>query len=206
MMSDDTSFFTIMSSSAIGMFGSKTILGCTEKLNGSSYLLWAQSFCIFTGAQNKLALLLEPSPAITDTTYETWLFSEYRVMTWLLNSLKEKISSSVMFLSTVKEMWDTLKVVYENKKNPSGVFEIYERLFELKQGDQSVPEFYRELKSLIDKLEMHQRAVSDAATLKRYRQDLTVYKFSSGLSPSMRSRVRGQILEGEYFLIDRYLL
>ena len=44
-----------------------------------------------------------------------------------LNSLKEKISGSVMFLSTVKNIWDTLKVMYENEKNLLYVFEIYER-------------------------------------------------------------------------------
>jgi len=88
------------------------------------------------------------------------------MMIWLLNSLEEKISGSVMFFTTVKEMWDTLKVMCSNEKNPSRVFEIYERLFELKQGDRSVPEFYKELKSLIDELEMHQPAVIDAATLR----------------------------------------
>ena len=60
-----------------------------------------------------------------------------------------------MFLTSVKEMWDTLKVLYDNEKNPSIVFEIYEPLFDLKQGDGSVPEFYGKLKSLIDELEMH---------------------------------------------------
>jgi len=40
-----------------------------------------------------------------------------------------------MFLPTAKDMWDTLKVIYENENNLSRVFEIYERLFELKQGD-----------------------------------------------------------------------
>ena len=53
--------------------------------------------------------------------------------------------------------------MYGNEKHSSRVFEIYERMFELKQGDKSVPEFYRELKSLIDELEMHQPAVTDAA-------------------------------------------
>ena len=56
-------------------------------------------------------------------------------MTWLLNSLEEKISGSVMYLTTAKEMWNTLKVMYGNEKNLSMVFEIYERLFDLKQGD-----------------------------------------------------------------------
>jgi len=91
-----------------------------------------------------------------------------------------KISGSVMFLTTVKEMWDTLKVMYENEKNPSRIFEIYERLFELKQGDKYVPE-----------LEMHRPAVTSVATLRGYRQDLAVLKFLSGLCPSLRSQVRG---------------
>ena len=67
-------------------------------------------------------------------------------MTWLLNSLEEKINGTIMFLTTAKEMWDTLNVMYDNEKNPSRVFEIYERLFELKQGDISVPEFYKNSK------------------------------------------------------------
>jgi len=45
------------------------------------------------------------------------------------------------------------------------VFKIYERLFELKEEDRSVPEFYGELKGLIDELEIHQH-VTDATTLR----------------------------------------
>jgi len=42
--------------------------------------------------------------------------------------------------TTAKKMRDTLKVMYGSEKNPSRVFEIYMRLFELKQGDKSVAE------------------------------------------------------------------
>jgi len=35
------------------------------------------------------------------------------------------ISGSVIFLTTAKEMWDILKVMYGNEKNHSRVFEIY---------------------------------------------------------------------------------
>ena len=77
-----------------------------------------------------------------------------------------------MFLTTAKEMWETLKVMYDNEKNPSRVFEIYEHLFELKQGDRFVPELYGELKGLIDELEMHQPDVTDAATLRGYHRDI----------------------------------
>jgi len=47
------------------------------------------------------------------------------------------------------------------------VFEIYECLFELKEGDRSVSEFYGELKSLIDELAMHQSSITDVVTLSR---------------------------------------
>ena len=65
------------------------------------------------------------------------------------------------------------------------MFEIYEHLFELKQGDRSVHEAYGELKGLIDELEIHQHVVTYAATLRGYRQDLAVSKFLSGLSPTL---------------------
>ena len=101
--------------------------------------------------------------------------------------MEAQISSSVMFLTTAKEMWDSLKIMYGNEKNVSRVFEIYKRLFALKQGDKSVSKFFGELKGLIGELEMHQPVVADAATLLGYRRGLTVSKFLSGLHPTLQS-------------------
>ena len=72
-MSDATSSSTLISSPAIEAYVPKTVLGTTVKLNGSNHLLWAHTFCIFIGAQNKFAHLLESPPAVTDPTYTTWL-------------------------------------------------------------------------------------------------------------------------------------
>ena len=119
-----------------------TILGTTVKLNDSNYLLWAQAYHIFIGAQNKLTHLLKLPPAATDPTYVTWFTGNYFVMICLLNNLEENISGSVIFLTTAKEMLETMKVMYENEKNLSRVFEIYERMFELKHRDRYMPDFY----------------------------------------------------------------
>ena len=73
-----------------------------------------------------------------------------------------------MFLTTAKKIWDTLKVMYGNEKNLSRVFELYECLFELKQRDKSVPEFYGELKGFIDELKMHQPVDTDVTILRGY--------------------------------------
>ena len=54
--------------------------------------------------------------------------------------------------------------------------------------ERSVLEFYGELKSLTNELEMHQPVVTDAVTLRGYHQDLVVLKFLFGLSPSYDPR------------------
>ena len=80
-MLGDTSSSTLITSPVTGLFGPKAIMGTTVKLNGFNYLLWAQSFRIFIGIQNKLAYLLDPPSATTVTTWETWLSGDYCVMT-----------------------------------------------------------------------------------------------------------------------------
>jgi len=52
----------------------------------------------------------------------------------------------------------------------------------------------------VDELEMHQPTVTDASTLRGYRQDIAVSKFLSGLSPPLRSQMRGQMLGGDSIL------
>jgi len=72
-MSDNTSFTsTLIISPVSGMFGPKTILRTTVKLNGSNYLyVWEKTFRNFIGTQNKLVHLLESPPDATDPAYAT---------------------------------------------------------------------------------------------------------------------------------------
>ena len=71
-MSDATSSLSILVPSPIvETFTLKTVLRTTIKLNDFNYLLWAQAFCIFIDAQNKLAHLFQPPPAATDPSYVT---------------------------------------------------------------------------------------------------------------------------------------
>jgi len=89
----------------------------------------------------------------------------------------------------------TLKDIYENEKNPSRVSEIYMILFELKQGDRSVPEFYGEVKGLIDELEMHKPSVTDAATLRGYVRILQCQSFYLAQRPLYDPRCEARFWE-----------
>ena len=105
-MSDATSSSSTLISFAMAKtFVPKTVLETMMKLNGSNYLLCADAFHIFIGAQNKLTHLLQLRLLQLIPLMQLGFLVTY-VMTWLLNALKEKISGSVIFLTTAKEMWD----------------------------------------------------------------------------------------------------
>jgi len=69
-----------------------------------------------------------------------------------------------------------------------------------------VAEFYEELKSLVDELEMHQPVVTDATTPRGYRQDLPVSKFLPGPSPHSDPRCEIRYWEGIVFHVDCHFL
>lgn len=71
-----------------------------------------------------------------------------------------------MLLKTIVEIWDTLKEVYNNEKNISRVFELYERLFTLEQGEMSIMAYYSVLHGILDELEIHQPLVIDSKDTK----------------------------------------
>ena len=47
------------------------------------------------------------------TTYDDWVASDYSVMMLPLSGMHEKVSASVIFLKTTKEIWDTLRDVFQ---------------------------------------------------------------------------------------------
>ena len=64
-------------------------------------------------------------------SYYDQVIKDCSVTMWLLSSIDEKVSTSVMFLKTAKGTWDTLKEMYSNKKNISYITGSCEKLFSL---------------------------------------------------------------------------
>lgn len=83
---------------------------------------------VSVGAQKKLKHHLEDptnekDPAYSAySAYSDWLASDCCVITWLLNNMDEKVSSDVMFLKVVKDIWFTLKVYGNEKEHLTSLF------------------------------------------------------------------------------------
>ena len=123
------------------------------------------------------------------------------VGTWIINSVSPKIQASIIYRDTSLEIWTDLKDTFYQGNGPK-VFNIQKKIAELHQGEQSITNYFTQLKVLWDQLEnfspfplftcgkcvygINQR-------LANLQAKETVMKFLMGLSESF-SQVKTQIL------------
>ncbi|XP_059638929.1 uncharacterized protein LOC132281222 [Cornus florida] len=76
------------------------------RFNGDNYLRWSQSVQMYIRGRGKIGYLTgdKKAPVSEDPMYVTWDAKNSMVMTWLVNSMDEDISSSYMCHSTAKEL------------------------------------------------------------------------------------------------------
>lgn len=86
----------------------------TIRLNGDNYLRWSQSVRMYIRGRGKIGYLTgdKKAPATKDPTYATWDAENSMVMTWLVNSVDEDISSNYMCYSTAKKLWENVNQMY----------------------------------------------------------------------------------------------
>jgi len=47
-----------------------------------------------------------------------------------------------MFLDSAKDIWDAIHDTYSLQNNASRIFEVYKDIFNLRQGDKSLADYY----------------------------------------------------------------
>jgi len=104
--------------------------------------------------------------ASIEKAFEEWERDNYLVMTWLWNNIESKASVNFIFLDTAKEIWKVVRDTY-SMKNIARVFEVYEDLFSLRQGDKSLKYLYNHFKGMIDELNQYHPMTNDIEVLKK---------------------------------------
>ncbi|KAK3024584.1 hypothetical protein RJ639_044326 [Escallonia herrerae] len=136
-------------------------------------------------------------PALGDSTYVNWELNNSIVMAWLINSMESYISRTYLFLRSAKAIWDAVNNNYSDLENASQVFEIKNKLKEMHQGNLEVTEYYNELQTLWQELDMHYEAdwgdLEGNLKFKRHLEKERLYEFLTGLNREL-DEVRGRIL------------
>lgn len=156
-MSDDSieSAIVLPSSSTTNLskvhgsnFESHFVQITTIRLNGDNFLRWSQSVSMYIWGRRKMGYLADDkkAPAEADPAYSTWDAKNSMVMTWLVNSMEEDISSNYMCYPTAQELWENVNQMYLDLGNQSQMFELTLKLGEMRQGEDSVTKYFNSLK------------------------------------------------------------
>ncbi|KAA8546963.1 hypothetical protein F0562_003392 [Nyssa sinensis] len=74
------------------------------------------------------------APTEDDLAYATWEAENSAVMTWLVNSMEEDISSNYMCYPMAQEVWENVNQMYSDLGNQSQLFALTLKLGEMHQG------------------------------------------------------------------------
>ncbi|KAL6317167.1 hypothetical protein AAG906_029919 [Vitis piasezkii] len=110
--------------------------------------------------------------------------------------MKPSIGKTYMFLPTAKDVWDAIRETYSDAENASQIFEIKTRLWQMKQGDREVTEYYTEMLGLWQELDLSYdeewECTGDSVRFKKKMENERVFEFLAGLNRELddvRSRV-----------------
>ncbi|GAV82860.1 UBN2_3 domain-containing protein, partial [Cephalotus follicularis] len=136
-------------------------------------------------------------PDVNDPINENWEFNNSIVMVWLINPMESHISRTYLFLRTAKAIGDVVNKNYSDLENAYQVFEIKNKLKDLRHGSMDITEYYNELQMLWQELDLHYQAdwegLEGNQKFKKHLEKERLYEFLAGLNREL-DEVRGIIL------------
>ncbi|KAI3781572.1 hypothetical protein L2E82_11589 [Cichorium intybus] len=180
--------------------GSVTII--SFKLLGTvNYKSWATATVRALTIRNKLGFINGDCarPKEDDAKAIKWDRANAVVVSWLLASLTESISSVYQLSESACELWCELKQTYE-KINGSVVFNTYQKINMHTQGSDNVSDYFNSLNGLwkeFDSLSRLSECTCDASKDRQsFYNQLKLFQFLMGLNESYSS-IRSNILMHE---------
>lgn len=180
-----------------------TLIPDSDLLTDYNYSQWRRSIIIALSSKLKLGFVdgSHVSPPATSPLLPYWNRCNHMVISWLYNSLSPQIRSSVVYMTSAKQIWDELTMRYEQTNLPK-LFGLRRELSQLVQGTMSITTYYTKFKTLTDELDCISskprctcaKCVCDVnSRLDVYDQSSHLIQFLMGLGEQFTS-VRGQIL------------
>lgn len=128
----------------------------SHKLNGNNFLQWSQSVKLFIRGRGKFGYLSSTTtkPAEEDEESERWEAENSMIMSWLINSMDPSVGRTYLFLTTAHDIWNAVNETYSDLGNAGQWFELKTRLWRLKQGEKTVTQYYTDLKTLWQEVDM----------------------------------------------------
>ena len=129
-------------------------------------------------------------------SFEPWKTENHMAMSWLINSMTNKIWENFLLYGTTKEIWDAARETYSSSENTSELFKIKAVLYDLRQEDFSTTQYFNTLCRHWQHLNMFEiytwKCFEDITLYKRILEQKWTFKFLLGLNKNL-DEVRGRI-------------
>lgn len=120
-------------------------------------LSWSKSVLIYIQGKDKedyLTGLIEVHPK-ANPKYQKWKIENAMVMGQSLSSIKPEISDHYRFLDTAHQIWESLSQAYSQIGYATKVYDLQQKIAQLKQGDQPPGIYYASLQKLWEELDQY---------------------------------------------------
>lgn len=169
-------------------------------MDGKNYREWAQSIKLLIDGKGKLGYLTGETKMPTDPVLlQRWRLENSLVIVWLVNSMKPSIGKTYLFLPTARDVWEAVKETYFDSENSAQIFEIKSRLWQKKQGEREVIDYYLEMTALWQELDLSSKerwkCSDDSVYYRKKLENERVFEFFAGLHRDLddvRSRILGR--------------
>ena len=164
------------------------------KLQGAiDYRSLKRSFEIQLASKRKLKFV--HGTILCSTTDETdatqWDTCNNLVISWLHNNVSEAIRNSILYVESASEIWSLLEKRFM-LTNGSRKYKLNKDLFELKQNNSSIAEYYTALTSVWDEIEslnvlpvvttVNPDIVKLMSTIATFKEEAKLFQFLNGLN------------------------
>ncbi|KAF3779034.1 hypothetical protein EJ110_NYTH34942 [Nymphaea thermarum] len=147
-----------------------------------------------------------PEPARTSGVWHTWFLEDNQLKTWIVNFVSAEIQPLILQKKTARDMWMVLEQMYGQNKMAICTYQVMKTVYNLRQGNSFVADYYGALKAKWEELDYHYdipwHCPQDQALHIAQEWENKVYLFLAGLNDEFEG-VRSQILSfGEVSSIE----
>ena len=111
---------------------------------------------MFLLGRKKFDYVISDPPASTDSKYADWKAEDAQIRSCLWNSMKSKISCSLVFIPTIKLVWEQAKELYSGVKNLKRIYNLHQNYFTLRLSDFSLEKYHNKFKCICEELNIYQ--------------------------------------------------
>ncbi|OMO90088.1 Integrase, catalytic core [Corchorus capsularis] len=171
----------------------------TVVLTGTNYSIWRRTMTNALKGRNKLAFVDGSLEKPTTGSKEDFAREKCNsmVITWLNNSIAQELHSSVAFYETAYDIWRDLHERFAGS-NHTRLFELKDMIYQTKQENMTVSEYYTKMKALWDEVNVVSKVLNCSCgglkELQAEKEQERLHQFLFGINMDKFKTVRSQIL------------